>query len=125
METNRAAWLPVKQARPFKIDDAPMPIPNANEVIVRVRFVAINPGDVAVQNLGIVYETYPAICGCDAAGEVVEIGAEVKGVKKGDRAVASVFSGASQLYCPVTMPFAAKLPDTVGFKEAVVYLWLL
>ena len=120
MATNRAAWLPHKQARPVKIDDAPMPTPKANEIIIHVHAVAINPADVAVQNLGLVYEHYPVVTGCDAAGVIIDIGSEVQGSRKGDRVVASMYSGAFQQYCPVTAPFAAKLPDDVNFTDAVV-----
>lgn len=120
METNRAAWLPFKKAKPFEIADAPMPVPSADQIVIRVRYVAINPADAVVQSLGVVYETYPVVPGCDAAGEVVETGSDVQGLKKGDRVTCTVVSGAFQYYCPVTMPYAAKLPDSVEFKDAVV-----
>ena len=64
MSTNQAAWAMQKKGR-YMVDDAPMPKPERNEVIIRVHAVAINPAEVVVQDLGIVYETYPMIPGCD------------------------------------------------------------
>ena len=97
-----------------------MPVPKPNEVIIRVHAVAINPADVAVQKFGVVYEDYPLIRGCDAAGEVVELGSEVQSLQKGDRVAICVFKGAFQLYCPVNASFAAELPDHVGYSDACV-----
>lgn len=39
---NKAAWLVGKQARPLKVDDAPMPEPGPDDIIVRNHTVAIN-----------------------------------------------------------------------------------
>lgn len=118
--TNRGAWLPYKQARPLQVDDAPMPRPGPDEVIVKVHAVAINPADVAVQSLGIVYNDFPVIIGCDAAGEVIDLGTDVENYEKGDRVLVSVFKGAFQLYTTVKVPFAVKLPRSIACKDACV-----
>jgi hypothetical protein len=50
---NKAAWLTAAQVMPFKVDDAPMPVPEADKVVIRNRAVAINPVDWAMQAMGI------------------------------------------------------------------------
>jgi len=39
-ELNYAAYLPSKQARPFQIKEAPMPLPKSTEVIIHVKAIA-------------------------------------------------------------------------------------
>lgn len=95
--TNKAAWLRTKQSYPYTVDGAPMPTAEPDQVVVRVRAVAINPADYAVQALGVVYENYPVVAGCDGAGEIVDIGSDVKDLKVGDRVAFQVLSGAFQL----------------------------
>lgn len=87
----------MKQAYPYKIDAAPMPSPKADQVIVRVHAVAINPADFAVQKLGVVYTDYPLVPGCDAAGEIVQVGSAVESLRAGDRVIVSLSQGAFQL----------------------------
>ena len=111
---NKAAWLTAEKARPFKVDDAPMPVPKANEVsavhdrsciprtsegsaaltlsafqvVVRNHAVAINPTDWGMQAMAMIPLQYPYIEGEDAAGEVTAVGSAVKDFKVGDRVTA-------------------------------------
>lgn len=122
---NKAAWLTEKQAYPFKIDDAPMPEPGPYDVTIKVRAVAINPVDMAVQAMGVLYEEFPRIIGIDAAGEVVAVGAEVTSFKVGDRVIGSFNEymegkGVFQLYCNLIDSLTAKLPDHIDFKDGCV-----
>ena len=125
---NQAAYLTARGARPFKIDTAPMPVPEANEILIRNRAVAINPVDWAIQALGILIETYPFILGVDVAGEVVAVGSAVKNLKPGDRVAAMTpgtvtdkpSNSGFQLFCATTETLAARIPDHVGFAEAAV-----
>ena len=66
--SNKAAWLTAAKVKPFKIDDSPMPVPKANEVVIKNCAVAINPTDWAMQALGGIPLSYPYIEGCDTAG---------------------------------------------------------
>ena len=89
MALNKAAWLDEKGA-PFRVGDAPMPSPGPNEITIRNRAVAINPLDWHMQDWGVFITQWPAILGCDVAGEVWELGSEVTRFKKGDRVIALV-----------------------------------
>lgn len=122
---NKAAWLKAKQAYPFTIDDAPMPQPGPHDITVKVRAVAINPVDMAVQAMGIIYEDYPRILGIDTAGEVTTVGSAVSGFKVGDRVIGSFHDymegqGSFQLYCNLKDSLTAKLPDNIAFKDSCV-----
>lgn len=117
---NYSASLISKKARPLQVSAAPMPTPKPNEMVIRVHAVAINPADVLVQKLGIVYDTFPVILGSNASGTIVSIGSEVTNFKEGDRVTAFVVEGAFQHYAAVSATFAARLPDNVTFEEACV-----
>lgn len=66
--------------------DLPLPEPRANEVLVKVRAVAVNPIDTYIR-AGIVAmaNKFPYIIGCDLAGTVEQVGSEVKRFTVGDR----------------------------------------
>ena len=127
---NKAAWLTAAQVKPFKVDDAPMPVPEADKVVIRNRAVAINPVDWAMQamGVGIVTQKYPFIEGSDAAGEITAVGSAVKDFKIGDRVVAmlgasdnqNLSNAAFQLFCSAGANRIAKLPDNVSYAEASV-----
>ncbi|KAI1840996.1 hypothetical protein JX266_012777 [Neoarthrinium moseri] len=127
---NRTAWLPQQKAYPMTVSSGPVPEPKGTEVLVRVRAVAINPCDWAVQILGLVVkaERYPYINGVDVAGEIVSVGPENTRFNIGDRvtAMATMFFskgpsyGAFQEYMLGVDPLVAKIPDHVSFKEAAV-----
>ena len=87
MASNKAAWLR-KANTPLEVDEAPMPTAGPNELVVRNAAIAINPVDCHMQNSGVFVQQWPAIFGCDVAGEVHEVGSEVqRRFKKGDRIV--------------------------------------
>lgn len=70
--------------------DVPVPVPRPNELLVRVRRVGICHSDIEVfrQELGIYRSggaSLPIIPGHEWAGEVVEIGDQVRGFAVGDR----------------------------------------
>jgi NADPH:quinone reductase-like Zn-dependent oxidoreductase len=70
----------------LKYEDAPDPVIQANEVLVRVKACALNHLDIWLREGATSWELeLPHIVGSDIAGEVVEVGALVKRVKVGDR----------------------------------------
>jgi NADPH:quinone reductase-like Zn-dependent oxidoreductase len=81
---NRAAWLMKKQDNVQVVEDAHYNKPEADEVVIQTMAVAINPADVALEKLGIIIDSYPAILGCDVAGVVEEVGSGIKDFKPGD-----------------------------------------
>jgi NADPH2:quinone reductase len=91
----------------------PLPVPAADEVLIRVMATGVNRPDVA-QRSG----SYPPppgaspIIGLECAGEVVAIGAGVARYKLGDRVCALTNGGAYAEYC--TAPEAQTLPWPAG-----------
>jgi NADPH:quinone reductase len=78
-----------------EIREVPRPEPKANEVLVRVRAAALNRADLGVASghrHGSVGGS-GTIVGLEWAGEVAGVGAEVKGVKPGDRVMCSGSGG--------------------------------
>jgi NADPH:quinone reductase-like Zn-dependent oxidoreductase len=86
---NQAAWL-IKAGEPLQVGDAPMPTAGSGELVVKNAAVAINPLDWHMQDAGVFVQQWPAIFGCDVAGEVYEAGPDVPNFKKGDRIIGYV-----------------------------------
>ncbi|WOH01938.1 hypothetical protein DCAR_0521324 [Daucus carota subsp. sativus] len=78
-------------ASALKHVEIPVPIPKKDEVLIKTLAVSINPVDLKVQS-GLFRPLYPKAFPCvpssDIAGEVVEVGFEVKNFKAGDKVVA-------------------------------------
>lgn len=80
------------------------------------------------QAFGFMIETWPKVLGSDVAGEVHEVGSNVKAFKKGDR-VAGITQGllngnpdegAFALYTRLSTKNAAVIPSNVPFTDAAV-----
>jgi NADPH2:quinone reductase len=70
----------------IRIGELPDPVPGPGAVLVRVRACAVNPIDTYIRS-GMVAMTlpFPFIVGCDLAGEVVAVGADVDRFRPGMR----------------------------------------
>jgi len=92
----------------------PLPVPKADEVLIRVLATGVNRPDVAQREGN--YPPPPGaspICGLEAAGEVVAIGAEAARWEVGDRVCALTNGGAYAEY--VTAPATQCLPWPAGY----------
>lgn len=109
------------------ISEAPYYSPGPNELVIKTEAVAINPADVLLQTTGMLITEYPTILGCDAAGVVEEVGADLAAsFKRGDRVIGqtgpiehSKYS-AFQEYVVLKSPMLCKVPANVAFTDAVV-----
>lgn len=109
------------------VDKAPYPSAGASELVIRTKAVAINPADFLLQQTGMLLANYPAILGCDAAGVIEEVGADLAAeFKQGDRVIGQTGPledykySSFQQYVVLKMPMLAKIPDGVAFSDAVV-----
>src|SRR6266851_1049176 len=78
-----------------EIRDVPKPEPKSNEVLIRVRASSLNRADL-LMSLGHQHGAVGGVgarLGLECAGEVEAVGAEVKGIKAGDRVMASASGG--------------------------------
>ena len=92
----------------------PVPTPGPDEVLIRVRAAGVNRPDVQ-QRKG-AYPPPPGaspIIGLEVAGEVAALGAEVRGLRPGDRVCALVNGGGYAGYC--VAPEAQCLPWPNGY----------
>lgn len=83
---NYAAYL-LEPNTPLVVRKAPMPTAGPGEVIVKNAAIAINPLDWHMQDAGVFVQQWPAIFGCDVAGDVYEVGLNVEKFRKGDRII--------------------------------------
>jgi NADPH:quinone reductase-like Zn-dependent oxidoreductase len=86
---NQAAWL-VKAGSPLEVREAPLPTAGPGELVIKNAAIAINPLDCHMQDSGVFVQQWPAILGCDVAGEVHEVGKDVARFKAGDRVIGYV-----------------------------------
>jgi NADPH:quinone reductase len=70
----------------LKLEDLPDPKPGADQVVVRLKAVGVNPVDVYIRTGAYARKpALPFIPGSDAGGEIESVGAGVKSYKPGDR----------------------------------------
>jgi NADPH:quinone reductase-like Zn-dependent oxidoreductase len=132
MTINFAAWLKAPFA-PLQVATAPFPEAREDEIVVRVRAVAVNPLERLIQKMGgFMYSwlKYPAVIGADLAGEVVSIGNKVTRFKLGDRVLALAVGveksrnrpseGAFQTYAVVLEHLTSAIPPDMRFEDAAV-----
>lgn len=128
---NKAAWLKASKARPLSVEDAPMPSPGPNDIIIRNHAVALNPVDAAIQSQGIIVTQFPHILGLDVSGTVHAVGSAVTKFKLGDRVTALTSAnsglkplqrgeGGFQLYSLVPDKAAAKIPESTTYNQGAV-----
>ena len=113
----------------LRYEDVPEPEIGPDEVLISVRASALNRGDIGRRSgafRGPAAAPLPLIIGWDVAGDVLSIGANVTGLRPGQRVVSLLPSGgyAEQAAAPaqLTLP----IPDGVSYDQAaslpVVYL---
>ena len=102
--------------------DVPDPVPNAGEVLVKVKGTSLNPVDWKIR-AGYLKDAMPlqlpAILGADVAGEVVALGAGVTRFKLGDKVLGFV----SRSYAEFLVAKAedlALIPEGLNLDDAAV-----
>jgi NADPH:quinone reductase-like Zn-dependent oxidoreductase len=115
-------------AQVLRHEELPEPTPGADEVVVRARFVGINPLDwklVEGQFRLFAKSRPPCGVGAEFAGEVLRVGTQVSAVRPGDRVVAwlNPFAEppralAEQVCVPAQQ--CVQIPEAVSFDVAAV-----
>ncbi|EFX06304.1 actin-binding protein [Grosmannia clavigera kw1407] len=125
---NQAAWIEGNADHPLVVKEAPKPKPGADEVLIKTAVVAINPVDYKLQDAGAYSPSKPFILGEDGAGIVEEVGADVTGIKKGDRVIAYAdglgsnksANSSFQLTFAATSRLVSPVPTSLALEKAVV-----
>jgi NADPH:quinone reductase-like Zn-dependent oxidoreductase len=131
-EPNEALWLPRRGAK-FQVGPAPDRAPGPGQIVVRVRAVGLNLVDAIP---GFAYRfvapwlSFPAIVGCDVAGDVIAVGSGVTRFRIGDRVLGHALGlerdrndpaeGAFQLHVVLLEYMSSPLADDLPFERAAV-----
>ena len=103
----------------LKYEDVPDPSCAPNGIVIRVEAVSIEGGD-TLNRQGGALMSKPHIVGYQAAGEVVQIGADVEDFKLGDKAVTTGFNGSHAELRAVAARTAWKIPKGCDVRLAAV-----
>lgn len=112
----------------MEVGEAPMPKCGSEELMIKNHVVAVNPVDWKIQSSGGFNLKYPTILGEDVAGEVLEVGSNVKSkFHAGQRVMGYTLGlgngpahGGFQLYPLLTASMTSVIPDDMSFTEAAV-----
>ncbi|GFP93509.1 putative quinone-oxidoreductase homolog chloroplastic [Phtheirospermum japonicum] len=103
----------------------PIPSPSKDEVLIKLEAISLNPVDWKIHKLRVMLRPFiarnsPLIPSTDVAGEVVEIGSEVKKFKPGDKVVAilnTLTGGGLSEYAAAKEIMTVSRPDEVSDAE--------
>jgi NADPH2:quinone reductase len=101
----------------LKYEDVPDPECLPQGIVIKVEAVSIEGGD-TLNRSGGELTSHPHIVGYQAAGTVIEVGAEVTDFKVGDRATTVNFAGSHAELRSVFARTAWKVPDNLDIKQA-------
>lgn len=109
----------------LKIEEVEKPVPNDNQVLIKIQFTGINPVDTKVRagTSGMSKQLQlPAILGWDISGTIKKVGKNVTEFKTGDEVFGCIgFPGLGKTYAEYTVAdpkLITKKPYNVSFEEA-------
>ena len=106
----------------LQFEDVDVPAPGPGEARVRHRACGVNYIDIYYRT-GLYPTKIPGGLGCEGAGEVEAVGANVTGLKPGDRvAYAPGPNGAYSEVHNVPAAVLVKLPDALSFEQAAAIM---
>ena len=102
-----------------KIKDAPEPKASPDHLLIRTRAIGLNyPDALMLEGRYQKKPNPPFIPGRDLAGDVIGVGAGIKGFAVGDKVVAQVFSGAFAEVVSAPLKRVFKLPASLDYADA-------
>lgn len=110
-------------AEKLSLDEIEKPVPQADEVLIKVAAAGINYADTMMRSGN--YLTKPELPftpGYEAAGTIEELGENVSNLKKGQRVLATTSSGGYAEYATAKAVTVIPIPDELGFGEATALL---
>jgi len=100
----------------FELADVPKPASGADLVTVAVKSTTICGTDVKILHGTVPFVTFPHIPGHEFGGEIVDVGANVKGLRKGDLVGVEAHVGCGK--CPRCLEGLYNLCENYGNKES-------
>lgn len=122
MAATSIQYQATKQGGPFAQVSIPKPAPDAHEVAIRLKAIALAPLDWKQLDYGLMVESWPAIFGFDGAGIVEAVGEGVTRYKAGDEVFS--FFGPTPKSCSyqeiavVPEAYLARKPENLTFEQA-------
>ena len=115
--------LAMQQGGSLEVHEAKPHIPGDDEVLIKIKAIALNPIDWKQIDFGINISKWPCVLGGDGSGTVVAVGKSVAGFTTGDSVLASFSSGqdhsaAFQSHAAVNAIKVAKKPTPMSFEDA-------
>jgi len=98
----------------LSIEERPIPVPESNELLVRVKAISLNAGDTR----SALAAEEPYVPGWDFSGEVLSTGTDVSSPAVGTRVAGVTLVGGWAQYVAVPASQCAVLPDDVSFQSA-------
>lgn len=109
----------------LKIEEVEKPVPNDNQVLIKIQFTGINPVDAKVRagTSGMSKQLHlPAILGWDISGTIEKVGKNVTEFKTGDEVFGCIgFPGLGKTYAEFAVADPKLItikPSSVSFEEA-------
>jgi len=108
-------------AKNLKVEDMNEPIPNSDEVCIKVHAAGVNfPDILMVEGKYQVKPAFPFAPGAEAAGEIISIGDNVTNYKVGQRVIAMTGHGAFAEIVKASEKKIIPLNDNVDFETASI-----
>ena len=108
-------------AKNLKVEEMNEPIPNSNEVCIKVHAAGVNfPDILMVEGKYQVKPAFPFAPGAEAAGEIISIGDNVTNYKVGQRVIAMTGHGAFAEIVKASEKKIIPLNDNVDFETASI-----
>ncbi|KAL3417104.1 zinc-binding oxidoreductase [Phlyctema vagabunda] len=125
---NKAAWIVAEKQSPLEVKPGPDHKPEANEVVIKVAYAAVNPTDWRMQDNPYIELPYPWVFGTDVAGTIVAVGSEATRFNIGQRVIAhcnsllsrKVTNAGFQSYSTCDEILVAAVPDSLPLVNAAV-----
>lgn len=108
----------------LQLSQVPVPTPGPSEVLVKVRAAAVNPADCKLRNGDFKLfsgSRFPMALGLDLAGEIVQLGSAVQGLRVGEAVYTfrpAATPGSYAQYATVPASQLAPKPQSLGYNEA-------
>ena len=122
MATHLAA-VSLAKGEPFELRTRPTPKPGADELLIQVKSVALNPADCYMRDQGLFIPTYPTVTGFDISGLVLEAGDNVP-VGADDESPGPFFRpGITRVAAYAASVWKSCDPDYGAFQERCLVPW--
>jgi NADPH:quinone reductase len=110
-------------AENLSLDEIDRPIPQADEVLIKVAAAGVNFADTMMRSgKYLMRPEMPFTLGFEAAGTIEETGEEVTNLSAGQRVLAPVISGGYAEYALAKANAVIPIPDELGYGEATALM---